>query len=187
MNSPVGDEVAHHLALGAIGRDERAEHDEPAFGHQLRHFAGAANVLHPVGLGEAEIAAEPVADVVAVEQHRVVAGHVQPLLDDIGDRRLAGARQPGEPENGRFLMLERGALGLADQERLPMDIGAAAQPERDHAGADGVVGEAVDDDKRAGLPVLLIGIEGDRNGGGEIAEPDVIEAREYAKRDDRRC
>ena len=176
MNSPSATRLAHHLALGAVGRDERAQHDQPALDHQLRHFADAANVLHPVGLGEAEIAVEAVADIVAVEQHGVVAGGVQPLLDDIGDGRFARTRQAGEPENGGLLLLERRALGLADQQRLPMDVGAAAQPERDHAGADGVVGKAVDDDERAGLAVLLIGIEGDRSGRGEIAEADLVEA-----------
>jgi hypothetical protein len=54
-------------------------------------------------------------------------------------------------------MLERRALGFADQERLPTDIGPAQQPEGDHAGADRMIGEAVDDDERAGLPVRLIG------------------------------
>ena len=57
------------------------------------------------GLGETEIAAEAVTHIVAIEQHGVVAGHVQALLDDIGDRRSAGARQAGEPEDGGPLML----------------------------------------------------------------------------------
>ncbi len=72
-----------------LEREVRANlvyHDEPALGHQLRHFAGAANVLHAVGLGEAEVATQPMADVVAVEQHGVVAGGLRPPLDNIGDR-----------------------------------------------------------------------------------------------------
>ena len=40
----------------------------------------------PVGLGEAEVATQPMADVVAVEQHGVVAGGLRPPLDDLGDR-----------------------------------------------------------------------------------------------------
>ena len=61
---------------------------------------------------------------------------------------------PDRPVNQRmagFCCFERRALGLADQQRLPVDVGAAPQPEGDHAGADGVVGEPVDDDERAGL------------------------------------
>ena len=56
-----------------------------------------------------------------------------------------------------------------------MEIGAAAQPEGDHAGADGVVGETVDDDERTGPPVSLIGIERDRDAGRQIAKADVVE------------
>ena len=162
MNSPSPDQRAHHVALGAVGRDEGAEHDQPGFDHQLRDLADAADVLDPVGLGEAEIAVEPVADIVAVEQHGVVAARVQLLLDEVGDGRLAGAGQAGEPEDRGLLLLERGALGLADRERLPVDVGGAAQPEGDHAGADGVVGEAVDQDEGAGLAVLGVGVERDR-------------------------
>ena len=94
------------------------------------------------------------ADVVAVEQHGVVTRRVQPLLHQIGDRRFAGARKPRQPENRRLLMLERRPLGLADQEGLPREIGAAPQPESHHAGANRVVGEAVDNDERSGPPVL---------------------------------
>ena len=135
---------------------------KPALDHQLGDLADAADVLHPVGLGEAEVAVEPVADIVAVEQHGVMAGLMQPLLDDVGDGRLAGAREAGEPEDRRLLLLERRALGLADQQRLPVDIGAAPQPEGDHAGADRAVGEAIDDDEGAGLAVLGVRVEGDR-------------------------
>ena len=34
-----------HLALGAEGRDEGGEHDQPGIGHQLRHLAHAGPVL----------------------------------------------------------------------------------------------------------------------------------------------
>ena len=104
MNSPGCDQIAHHVALGAIGRDERAQHDEPALGHQLRDFAGAADVLDAVGFGEAEIAAQAMADIIAIEQHGVVPGRVQPLLDNIGDRRFAGAGQAREPDDGGLLL-----------------------------------------------------------------------------------
>ena len=88
---------------------------------------------------------------------------VQLLLDEVGDRRLAGARQAGEPERSP-------ASGpSAARARLPVTssacqwmLVAAAQPEVDHAGADRRVGEAVDQDEGAGLAVLLVGVEGDR-------------------------
>ncbi len=51
-----------------------------------------------------------------------------------------------------------------------MDVGRAAQRERDHAGADRLVGVAVDDDEGAGLAVVVVGIECDRRRGREIAQ-----------------
>ena len=45
----------------------------PASTISLRDLRDAADVLDPVGVGEAEIAVEPVADVVAVEQVGVAA------------------------------------------------------------------------------------------------------------------
>ena len=47
-------------------------------------------MLDQVDIGKAEIAVEAVADIVAVEQHRVTAGCEQLLFDQIGDRRFAG-------------------------------------------------------------------------------------------------
>ena len=100
---------------------------------------------------------------------------VQPLLDDIGDRRFAGAGQAGEPDDRRLLLVQRGTFGLADQERLPMDVGAAAQTESNHAGANSMIGKSVDDDERAGFPVLLVGIESDGNRGRQVAKGDVVQ------------
>ena len=129
----------------------------PPSTHQLRDLADAADVLDPVGLGEAEVAVEPVADIVAIEQHGVAAERKQLLVDDVGDRRLAGARQSGEPDDAGLLVLQRGAFGLADRQRLPGDVGGAAQREGDHPGRDRPVGVAVDHDEGAGLAVRLIG------------------------------
>ena len=47
---------------------------DPGLDEELRHLADAADVLDPVGIGEAEILVEAVAHIVAVEQHGVVAG-----------------------------------------------------------------------------------------------------------------
>src|ERR1700686_4620765 len=57
-------QVSYHLALGAIGGNERADDDESGLGHQFRHLAGAANILHPVGLGKPEITPQAMAAVV---------------------------------------------------------------------------------------------------------------------------
>ncbi len=44
-----------------------------ALHEQLGYLADAADVLHAVGVGEAEVLVEAVAHIVAVEQHGVVA------------------------------------------------------------------------------------------------------------------
>ena len=49
------------------------QHDQAGIDEQLGGLADAADVLHPVGIGEAEIAVEAVADIVAVEQIGVPA------------------------------------------------------------------------------------------------------------------
>jgi hypothetical protein len=57
----------------------------------ISRAASPADVLDPVGVGKAEVAVQPVPDIVAVEQHRVAAESQQFLLDPVGNRRLAGA------------------------------------------------------------------------------------------------
>src|SRR5205085_10180039 len=60
----------------------------------------AADVLAPIPRGEAEVLAEPMAKVVAVEEvSRATSVHQTPL-DFGGQRRLARAGQPREPESG---------------------------------------------------------------------------------------
>ena len=97
------DEVAGQLALGPERRDERDQDDEAGVDHQRRDLGHPTDVLDPVGVGEAEVVVEPVADVVAVEQEGVDAERVQAPLDQVGDGRLAGTGQAGEPDDaGRW-------------------------------------------------------------------------------------
>ncbi len=105
---------------------------------------------------------EPMADIVAVQQHRVTRHGEQLLVDEIGDGGFSGAGQAGKPEYAWPLVLERGALILADEHRLPGDIGGSPQRECDHPRADGSVGVAVDNDEGARPLVGLIRIEHDR-------------------------
>mgnify|MGYP000199116800 CR=1 FL=1 len=76
---------------------------------------------------EAWASIEPVADVVAIEQVGHVAGGVQLLLDQVGDRALAGTRQSGEPHHAGTLALVRGACGLVHVHVLQVDVVRAAQ------------------------------------------------------------
>ena len=149
------------------------QHDQPGIGHQPGDFADAADVLDPVGLGEAEIVVEAVADIVAVEQIGVPALGQQLLLDQIGDGRLAGAGKPGEPQHARASGPSAAArLALVTSSACQWMLWAPPQREMDHARADRGVGDAVDQDEAAELRHRLIGLEGDR-----LVERDVADAR----------
>ena len=100
---------------------------------------------------------------------------VEPLFDHVGDCGLARARQPGEPKHSRLLMLQRGMGGAGDVQRLPVDVLRAAQAEVQHPGANGAVGQLVDQDDPAQRPVAGIGIEHQRLVGGDLGHADGVE------------
>ena len=153
------DHASHHLALGAERRDERGDDDQAGIGHQLRHLADAADILDAIGIGEAEILVEPVADIVAIQQEGVAVHSRQLLLDDVGDGRFARARKAGEPQHGRLLVLEPGMMLAADVCGLPVDVLRTAQREVKHPRRDGGVADLVDQDEAAERAILLIGFE----------------------------
>ena len=97
---------------------------EPALHHQLGDLADAADVLDAVGLGKAEIAVKAVADIVAVEQHGVVAAsrcsRCSTMLAMVD---LPAPERPVNHTIAGFCFLSAARSRLADQERLPMDVG----------------------------------------------------------------
>ena len=105
----------------------------------------------------------------------MAAGREQLFLEQVGNCRLARAGETGEPEHRRTLVLQVGAAALADIERLPVDVFGASQRMQDHAGANGGVCDAVDQDEGAGRAVLGEGIEGDRGPRREVADADLVE------------
>ena len=131
------------------GEMKRRGDDQPGIDEQLRHLADAADVLDAVGVGEAEILVEALADVVAIERVGMRAHGGELALDQVGDGGLARAGQAGEPQDGRLVALEQRAAGLGHVHRVAMDVGGADQRELDHARADRLVGEAVDQDEGA--------------------------------------
>src|SRR5207248_1213584 len=158
----LAEERARRLAVGPERGHERRYHHEARLGEEFRHLRRAPVVLGPVGIAEAEILREAVAEVVAVEHVRVPPERVQTSLDRVRDRRLAGAGKTGEPDDERLLRLEARPRGAVDLERLPRDVVRAAQGKMEQPGADGVVGDAVDEDEAAGVAVLRVRVEGDR-------------------------
>ncbi len=155
-------QFARHAPLGTERRNKGHQNDQSGIHEQFCRLADTANILHTVGIGEAKVPVEAVADIVAVEQIGVAAIRKKFAFNDVGNGGFAGAGQAGEPQYHRLLALVRGTGILVHVQGLPMDIGGAAQAEVDHAGADGGIGEAVDDDKAAGIAIVLVGIKGDR-------------------------
>ena len=134
----VADQLARHAPLGAERRDERDEHDQPGIDEQLRRLADAADVLDAVGIGEAEVAVEPVADIVAVEHDR--CGGRRRTARFSTRLAMVDLPEPDRPVNhstAGFWPFSSARALLVHVERLPMHVGGAAQAEIDHAGADG--------------------------------------------------
>src|SRR5678815_3923475 len=61
------EQLARHPPLRAERRDERHHDDQTGLHEQLRRLRHAADILHPVYIGESEVLVEAVADIVAVE------------------------------------------------------------------------------------------------------------------------
>src|SRR6185437_10459546 len=168
-------QFARHAPLRSEGRDKRNKHDQSGIYEQLCRLANPANVFHAIDVCEAEIAIEPVADIVAVEQIGVSAFGEERAFDQVRNGGFARSRKTGEPEHDGPLPLLAGARLLADVARLPMDIGRPPEAEIDHSRADGRVGESVDQDEAAGVPVVVIGIECDRVRCREIGVAHLVE------------
>ena len=105
------------------------------------------------------------------------AFRVQFLLDEIRDVRLAGPRKARQPNHARLLPLEIGVGTLVDLDRLPFDDLRSPQSLAQHAGGDGVVGDAVDQDEAAGVAILGVGIKGDRPVEFQFADADFVEVQ----------
>ena len=158
---------------------------------EFGHFGGAADVLFAVFGGEAEIAVEAVAQVVAVEEEGAAAQGEESTFQRFGDGGFARSGKAGEPEDGGFVAVEFLAHGAGDARLLPGDvtglaafgfgfglvdeIADVARGRADHAGGDGVVGGRVHKDEAAGAAVDLIGVEEEWVGGGKLDTPDFVE------------
>ena len=175
MNSPGSTQFARHLALRPERRDKRNDGDQTRFDEQLGDLGDASNVFDAVALGEAEIAIEPMTDIVAIEHEGMFPESVKLFFQLIRDRRLAGARQTGEPQQRRLLRIKTGSRRFGDIEGLEIGISGAPQPEADHARRHRRIGMAIDQDESAGVAIFVVWIEADRLGGRDIDECDFVE------------
>ena len=102
----VGDVLLTHQSPDRlVGRHERDDRHRAGVGKQAREVADSLDIAVAVGPGEPEIAADPSPQLVAVEQVGTPALLEQAQLERRSDRRLASARESGEP-HGRPLGAE---------------------------------------------------------------------------------
>ena len=99
-------DVAGQLAVLHVRRDERHDGDDAGVREQLGHFGHAADVLRAVLGGEPHVAVEPGADVVAVQHVAELAGVHERALQRVRHGALAGAAEPGHPQDAAALVDE---------------------------------------------------------------------------------
>ncbi len=110
-------EISGHPALCPEWRDHRHDDNKAGTNHQSCHLGCTTDVLHPANIGETEIAADSLPQVVAVEHISMDAGFMQQLFEPVGDRRLAGTRQAGQPDHPGPLPQDSGADRLVNDQR----------------------------------------------------------------------
>ena len=96
----------------------------PASTNSLRHLGDAADVLHAVGVGEAEVPVEAVADIVAVEQVGVAARARAAASRRLAMVDLPAPDRPVNQSTQGFWPFSAARAPLVDVERLPVDVGA---------------------------------------------------------------
>ena len=114
------------IAVGSEWGDERRQHHHPPIDEQLGHLANAADVLGAVGVGEAQVLAEAMAHVVAIEHVAGEALFKQGRINRVGQGALAGAREAREPKNGAAVAPLVGPGRPIHRGVVPHDVGGGA-------------------------------------------------------------
>ena len=98
------------------------------------------------------------------------------LLDEVGDGRLAGAGEAGEPQDARPLALERRrAPRLSTSSACQWMLVARRRPKRIMPAATVALVKRSIRMKEPVVAVVVVEVEGDRLGERQIAEADVVE------------
>src|SRR5439155_3073645 len=116
-------EGTNRVAIFSIGTDKARHGDSAAIGKKLGYFADAANVLFPIGGGEAKVLVKPVADIIAVENISQPATLNQSVLQGKSDGALSRAAQARKPEGSPFLAQESAPLLSGYVAFMPGDVG----------------------------------------------------------------
>ena len=103
--------------LGAVGSqrsDEGDERDVTRTGEEAGNGGGTTDAFGAVGGGEAEVAIERDAEVVAIDADDVTAGVEETTFDSFGDRRFARTGEAREPDNRRRVASAGATFGGGD-------------------------------------------------------------------------
>lgn len=122
----VGGALRHHPHPPAVlpkRRDERGQHDQAAVHEQFGQVPDAADVFGAVGIGKTEVAAQTVADVVAVADESPASQAVQLLFNGVGESRFSAAGQPGEPQDDAGMTVLPLAPAAGDGGVMPDAVG----------------------------------------------------------------
>ena len=111
------------VPVGTEGRDEGCEHNYARIEKELRHLSDAADVFLPVRIGEAQVLAEAVADVVAIQHIGGQAPREQGCVHGIGQGAFARAGKTGEPEDGAAMAALLSPGCPVDGGLVPGDVG----------------------------------------------------------------
>src|SRR6266542_2981620 len=113
---------AHPVARLPVRRDGGDHHHHAVLGELARDVADAGDVGVPVLVAEAQLLAEVGTDLVAVEHLDAVPALEQTGRERAGDRGLARAGQPGQPQDEAGVVVHadeslpgRGSLGRGDR------------------------------------------------------------------------
>ena len=159
------------------GQIERDERQHPRLGEHAGHLTGPAHVLGAVPVREAEVAVEPVAQVVAVEQEGGPAAVDERLFHRGGQGRLAGPRQAGEQHRTARRAQRGEAFAPGEPAAVAHHVRAGVRggDHPDDTGADRAVGRGIDDDEAAGRTVRRVVVHQERLGGAERDTADLVE------------
>ncbi|MCY1247679.1 hypothetical protein D9M72_610320 [compost metagenome] len=87
--APRTDDAPGHFAILPVGGNKGRNDDQPGVVQQVRHFGDAPDVFRAIRGGEAEVAAEAMADIVAIEDIGKPAALHQGLFQGEGEGGLA--------------------------------------------------------------------------------------------------
>ena len=112
------------------GRDERADHDQAGVIEHPGHLGHAAQMLGQVRRAEIQLAAQAVADILALQDQADRSELEQLLFERVGDLDLAAPGEPGQPDRDGLLSVPRRALRRSDPAFVAAARGGPSPPPR---------------------------------------------------------